>query len=116
MERRGRGRRSKEVEEIASERIQILFEEASRAVKEGKGPRAKRYVALAQRIGMRYNVSIPARHRRWVCNACGAFLVPGRNASTRLRPQRFVIHCGECGAVKRVGRGGRSARGRGVRR
>jgi ribonuclease P protein subunit RPR2 len=116
MERRGHGRRSKEVETIALERMEILFAEAERAVREGKGPRAKRYVALARRIGMRYNVSVPARHRRWVCNGCGAFLLPGRNASARLRPQRIVIHCGECGAVKRVGRGKGKTRGRAARR
>lgn len=112
MERRGRGRRSKEVEQIARERIEILFEEAQRAVSRGKGERAKRYVVMARRLGTRYNVSIPGRLRRWVCPSCGAFLVPGVNATTRLRPQRIVISCKACGAVRRVGRGARRAKGR----
>lgn len=115
MERRGKGRRSKEVEEIARERIELLFAEAHKAVSAGKRDRAKRYVTLARRLGMRYNVSIPGRFRRWVCGACGAYLVPGVNSTARLRPQRFVISCKECGAVKRVGRKAAKPRGRGRR-
>ena len=115
MERRGRGRRSKEVEAIARERIEILFEEAGKAVRRGKSDRAKRYVELARRMGMRYNVSIPGRHRRWVCGGCGAFMVPGVNARTRIRPQRFVVTCAGCGEVKRLGRAGKKAKGAGGR-
>lgn len=111
MERRGKGRRSKEVEEIARERIEILFAEAHKATSAGKGVRAKRYVTLARRLGMRYNVSLPGRYRRWVCGGCSAYLVPGVNATARLRPRRFVISCKECGAVKRVGRKGRKGKG-----
>jgi ribonuclease P protein subunit RPR2 len=115
VERRGRGRRSKDVEQIARERIEILFAEAHRATSAGKRDRAKRYVALARRMGMRYNVSIPGRFRRWVCRACGAYLVPGVNGTIRVRPLRFVIRCGECGAVKRVGRGKKKPKGRGAK-
>ncbi len=104
MERRGRGRRSKDVEAIAGERIEILFEEARKAAFKGKGDRAKRYVYMAKKTGMRYNVPLPRLFKRWVCRACGAYLVPGANASVRLRPGRIVVRCLECKAVKRVGR------------
>ncbi len=104
MERRGRGRRSKDVEAIAAERIEILMEEAEKAALGGKRDRAKRYVYMAQKTGMRYNVSLPTLHKRWVCRACGAYLVPGANASVRLRPGRIVVRCLECKAVKRIGR------------
>ncbi|HKZ58412.1 MAG TPA: hypothetical protein VJ547_01010 [Candidatus Thermoplasmatota archaeon] len=106
MERRGRGRRSKDVEAIAAERIEILFEEARRAALQGKPDRARRYVLMARKTGMRYNVPIPGVHRRWVCRACGAYLVPGANASVRLRPRRIVVRCLECKAIKRIGRSG----------
>ncbi len=104
MERRGRGRRSKEMETIARERMEILFEEAHKAVRAGKRERAKRYVVMARRLGMRYNVSVPGRFRRWVCAGCGTFMVPGVNAKLRLRPRRFVVTCGDCGQVRRSGR------------
>jgi ribonuclease P protein subunit RPR2 len=94
---------------IARERVVILLDEARKAAGSGKRERAKRYVFLARRLGMRYNVSMPATHRRWLCAACGTYLVPGANASVRLRRQRIVILCLECNAVKRVGRGTRGA-------
>lgn len=116
MERRGRGRRSKDVEAIAAERIEILFEEARRAALEGRPDRAKRYVFMARKLGTRYNVSIPGLHRRWVCHSCGAYLVPGANASVRVRPRRIVVRCLECKAVRRIGRSkaGEKPRGRGA--
>jgi ribonuclease P protein subunit RPR2 len=116
VERRGRGRRSKEVDTIARERVVILLDEARKAAGAGKRERAKRYVALARRLGMRYNVSMPGAHRRWLCAECGAYLVPGKNASVRLRPQRFVIRCLECNAVRRVGRGSARPAARSVRK
>jgi ribonuclease P protein subunit RPR2 len=115
MERRGRGRRSQETDTIARERIDILFGEARKAAHEGKTDRAKRYIVLAQRIGMRYNVPLPPRFGRWVCAGCGIFLVPGQNCQTRLRPQRIVIRCMVCGHVRRIGRESRPA-GKGVRK
>ena len=112
MERRGRGRRSKDTEQIAQERIELLLKEAAGAVRADRKDRAKRYVDLARKIGMRYNVPLPAQGKRWVCLGCGVFMVPGRNASLRLRPQRTVIRCLDCGQVKRVGRKRRVPRAR----
>ena len=111
MERRGRGRRSKEVETIARERVQILLDEAKVAASAGKRERAKRYVSLARRMAMRYNVSTPSAHRRWICAGCGAYLVPGVSGAVRLRPQRIVIRCTECGSVRRVARAKRKVAG-----
>lgn len=113
MERRGRGRRSREAEQIAHERMEILFAQAHLAVVAGNEARAKRYVFLARRIGMRYNVPVPRQQRRWVCRGCWTFMVPGHNCSTRLRPGRIVIRCLRCGRVKRLGRGPKRAAKRG---
>ena len=113
MERKGKGRRSKEVEIIARERVEILLDEARKATSAGKRERAKRYVTLAKRMGMRYNVSIPSAHRRWLCAGCGVYLVAGANASVRLRPERIVISCKECGSLRRIGR---ARRGKGATR
>jgi ribonuclease P protein subunit RPR2 len=100
------------VEVIARERVEVLLDEARKAAASGKADRAKRYVALARRMGSRYNVSMPRGERRYLCAGCGTYLVPGRNATVRLRPRRIVIRCAACGAVRRVGRGKAPASGR----
>ena len=54
---------------IASERINILFRLASEEFK--KHPeRSNRYVELARKIGMRYNVRIPKLLKRRFCKKC----------------------------------------------
>jgi ribonuclease P protein subunit RPR2 len=93
------------MEEIARERMEVLMEEAARAVRADKGDRARRYVDLARKIGMRHNVPMARSWKRWVCAGCGTFLLPGRNASARVRPKRTVVRCLECGHIKRVGHG-----------
>ncbi|HEX9708367.1 MAG TPA: ribonuclease P [Candidatus Thermoplasmatota archaeon] len=91
--------------------MEILLGEAGRAVRAGKGLRARRYVDLARKIGMRYNVPMAREWKRWVCAGCGTYLVPGRNATVRLRPGRTVVTCQECGRVKRAARAAGRARG-----
>lgn len=100
--RRGRGRRSKDMEAVAHERMELLVGEAENAVRAGRGDRARRYVELAQKIGMRHNVPLDRAWKRWVCAGCGTYLVPGLNASLRVRPRRKVVTCKDCGAVKRT--------------
>lgn len=63
--------------------------------------RARRYVELARKIGMRYNVRTPANFRRSFCKSCRAYLVPSRNARVRVDEGRIIVTCGGCGAVQR---------------
>ena len=49
---------------IALERMEILFHEAEQEALHARWARARRYVDLARRIGMRYNVRIPAEFKR----------------------------------------------------
>ncbi len=101
-ERRGRGRRSKDADQIAHERMEILVAEAERAVRAGRSDRARRYVDLARKVGMRHNVPMERAWKRWVCDGCGTYLVPGRNATVRVRTGRRVVRCQDCGLVKRT--------------
>jgi len=57
---------------IAQERMDILFRLAEREALQRREARARRYVDLARRIGMRYNVRIPAEFKRRFCKGCGA--------------------------------------------
>ncbi|NIO19275.1 MAG: ribonuclease P [Candidatus Aenigmarchaeota archaeon] len=87
---------------LAKERISILFEQAEKEFR--KHPeRSKRYVELARRIGMRYNVRIPKNLRRRFCKKCLSYLKPGVNCRVRMRKDRqaVVVTCSVCGNVSR---------------
>jgi ribonuclease P protein subunit RPR2 len=86
---------------IALERISILFELAEKEAVAGDASRARRYVDLSRRLGMRYNVRMPVRFRRRYCRKCLAYLVPSVNARIRVGRGRLTITCLSCGLVER---------------
>jgi len=53
------------VTDIAKERIKILLERAL-----STPDRKERYLELARKIGMRYNVRVPKSYKRRVCKKC----------------------------------------------
>jgi ribonuclease P protein subunit RPR2 len=86
---------------IALERMGILFRLAESESLLDHAPRARRYVELARRIGMRYNVRVPQEFKRRFCKECHAYLVPSVNARVRVGRSRVVVTCTACGAVQR---------------
>jgi ribonuclease P protein subunit RPR2 len=86
---------------IAGERMTTLFRLAESEALQRHAGRARRYVELARRIGMRYNVRVPALFKRSFCKKCLAFLLPSVNARVRVGEGRVVITCNVCGAVQR---------------
>ena len=87
---------------IALERMVVLFRLAEKEALLGHAPRARRYVDLARRIGMRYNVRVPPEFKRRFCKACRTYFVPGVNARVRVGRGRVVVTCLGCGAVQRL--------------
>ncbi len=87
----------------ALNRIDILFEEAKKAVQRREIERAHRYVDLARKIGMRHNVPLPSKYKRRVCENCHSYLYPGKTCKTRLRKGQLVSSCLECGTINRYG-------------
>jgi len=86
---------------IARNRVADLFALAER---EARGPQpelADRYVVLARRIGMRYNVRLLREYRELYCRGCSAFWVEGRTVRTRMRAGRRVRTCLRCGRQRR---------------
>ncbi len=81
---------------IAKERIDILFTEAA-STKEND--LQNRYVELARKIGMRYNVKLPSKYQRKFCRYCFAYF----NASVkrRLKDGKLVITCPDCNRINR---------------
>jgi ribonuclease P protein subunit RPR2 len=82
--------------EIAAERVQRLGDLAREAVRDGRDDRARRYVRLARRVAERHRLTLPHRFRRFTCDRCDAYLVPGRNARVRTRDGHVVVTC-DCG-------------------
>jgi ribonuclease P protein subunit RPR2 len=87
---------------VAGERISTLFALAEREASAGAPNLADRYVALARKIGMRYNVRLLPEYRELYCRGCSRFWVEGRTVRTRLRAGRRVRTCLLCGRERRV--------------
>jgi len=77
-----------------------LFELAEKEALKSRQDRADRYVYLARKMAMRYNIGLGI-YRRHFCRKCGTFLVPGRNSTYRLNRGRATVTCGNCGRIYR---------------
>jgi ribonuclease P protein subunit RPR2 len=87
---------------IAGERIEILFNLAQKEARAKNLHRANRYVDLARKIGMRYNVRIPGNYKRRFCRHCHTYLVPGDNSRVRIRDKKIIIFCKTCNGYTRM--------------
>ncbi|WP_049888886.1 ribonuclease P protein component 4 [Natronococcus occultus] len=85
---------------VAAERIDRLHELARAAAADGDDDRARYYVRLARRVAERNRLALPREFRRFTCDACDAYLRPGRNARVRTRGGHVVITC-DCGEQAR---------------
>ncbi|MDY6765779.1 MAG: ribonuclease P protein component 4 [Candidatus Nanohaloarchaea archaeon] len=88
-------------EEIARERIAILFDEAARQFPE-RQDRADRYVEIARNIAQALTLPLPTQYRDRFCPDCHAYLRPGENARVRVDDGAKRVTCTECGATRRV--------------
>ncbi|TAL47240.1 ribonuclease P [archaeon] len=87
---------------IAQERIDILFDLAKKELR--KHPeRSKRYVQLARKIGLRYNIRFSKEEKRKFCKSCNTLLVPGYTSEVRLdkKTHAMSIKCLECNTIYR---------------
>lgn len=96
---------------VARERIDDLFGLAESEARRGGSALPDRYVELARRVGMRYNVRLRREFRDLYCRRCSAYWVEGRTVRTRLRRGRRVETCLKCGHARRVPLHPRPARG-----
>ena len=98
MAERSRGQRPTYQIGIAKERMEILLKLAKKEAR--KTPeRSRRYALLARKIGMRYNVRLPAEWKRVFCKSCGTLLKPGLAASKPARNGATFIKCGKCNRI-----------------
>jgi ribonuclease P protein subunit RPR2 len=85
---------------IAEKRIERLSDLACQAARSGEGDLARRYVRRARRVAERNRLSLPERFKRFTCDRCDAYLIPGRNARVRTRGTHVVVTC-DCGEQAR---------------
>jgi ribonuclease P protein subunit RPR2 len=85
---------------IPEERVDRLQLLARAATREGDVERSREYVRLARRVAERHRLRLPRTFRRFTCDACDAYLVPGANARVRLQSGHVVVRC-DCGELAR---------------
>jgi ribonuclease P protein subunit RPR2 len=78
---------------IAKERIAELFRQA-----EAEPSMGDRYVELARKIGMRFNVRIPQNFRRKFCHKCYHYLA---KPMVRTKKGFVKMRCEKCGSINR---------------
>ena len=85
---------------VAKARIRRLHDLAEEAARAGDDEFARQYVRRARRIAERNRLSLSRRFKRFTCDDCDGYLIPGRNARVRTRNGHVVITC-ECGSQAR---------------
>lgn len=85
---------------VAEARIERLHALARAAASDGDDDLARSYVRRARRVAERNRLRLPRRFRRFTCDACDAYLRPGRNARVRLQDGHLVVTC-DCGTQAR---------------
>jgi len=96
-----RKKRPQWIYKIARERIETLFELSREMALKGEYELSRRYIKLARRISMKYNVRIPKKLKRMFCKKCHVFLCPGVTSKVRVNRGKVTITCLLCGNIKR---------------
>ncbi len=101
MQRR-RSQKSEWQLKIAQERIEILFKLAKEAF--DKHPeRSRRYIELARKIGLRYNIRLPRETKRIFCKKCNTLLIEKTLEEIESNlPNIKLIKCLNCGEIKKI--------------
>jgi len=97
-----RGRKPKWQQRIAKERIKILFDLAEKELRRNI-ERSRRYIELARKIGLRYNVRLPRKLKRKFCKNCNTLLIPGLTSRVRMDSKRklLIVKCLSCQKIYR---------------
>lgn len=83
---------------IAKERINELFNKADEIFPDKL---ANRYVSLARKIAMKFNVRL-TKYKRKFCKHCYNYLRSGVNSKTRIHKSKIIIYCENCKKYTRI--------------
>ncbi len=95
-----RGKKPEWQRRIAKERIKILFELAEKEFR-AHPERSKRYVQLARKIGLRYNIRFSKDLKKKFCKNCNSLLIPGLSSKVRIKNKILEVKCLNCNEVYR---------------
>ena len=94
----------KNIERIATERIEILIDNALREIQNDENL-SQSYARLARKIAMRVRIRMPYRMRQLFCSKCKQFIVPGFTSRIRIgraKVKCIRITCMKCNHVYRM--------------
>jgi ribonuclease P protein subunit RPR2 len=100
MVTRGYKRRPEALLASVRKEVSRLFDEAELLFRQRKRKLARRRVRQARRTAMKAQLRIPEHAERY-CRGCDSYLVPGVNATVRLKSGMRIRRCLECGGVRR---------------
>ena len=72
-----------------------MFEEADSVFSKDK-KLANRYIRLARKIAMKFNLRMPRGYKRKFCKHCYSYLKPGVNLRVRTKDGKVIYYCLEC--------------------
>ena len=88
--------------DIAKKSINKLFYLAEQKALSDDLDLANRYVEIARKISMRYQLKMSAEFKRRFCKHCYQYLLPGSNCRIRLHRSRLIIFCNNCKKYTRI--------------
>jgi len=83
------------IKEKAKDKIVYFFKLADKTFPENPGL-ANRYVTLARKYSMKFNVKIPKELQKKFCKHCYKYLHPGKNSRVRTLKGKLIIYCFNC--------------------
>ena len=87
---------------IAKERIERLLDLAKESF-EKHPERSRRYIELARKIGLRYNIRLTKEQKRSFCKKCNQLLIPGKTSLVKLDKEKkiLIVKCLNCNNIYR---------------
>ena len=76
-----------------------MVNEAEKSAKSGDISYANRYLSIARRIGMRYNIGTPGNLRKKFCRKCKKYLYPGLSSEEKEEKGFLKIKCLNCSKI-----------------
>ncbi len=97
-----RGKKPQWQIEIARERIKILFFLAKKELKQ-KPERSRRYIELARKISLRYNIRLDRKLKKSFCKKCNT-LFTTETSIHRIDSKKKTLNiiCKNCGNIIRI--------------
>jgi len=91
-----------EQKNIASRRINKLFQLAEENALNGEIRLADRYVEIARKISMKNLTPIPREFKRRFCKKCYHYLLPTKTCRIRVSRGRIIVFCNNCRNYNRM--------------